>query len=134
MRNISKTNKPSKREIYYFRQRQKNRIFQGVAARFAELAEKEGLTQKELALRTKKDKAVVNRLLSGPGNWTLETLSDLLLAMGSEMSLEVVPFIAEQPSMKNLLIYNTFELTRPLAKTRIGFQYEQKEARLPSVA
>ena len=39
------------------------------------------VTQAELARRLGKDPAWVNRRLGAPGNWTLETVSDLLFAI-----------------------------------------------------
>jgi hypothetical protein len=93
------------RDMYYFRQRQKNKVFQQMTQRFYELARNEGLTQKELALRARKDPARVNRLMSAPGNFTLDTISDLLLAMGAEMTHEVVSFAQyKQPAQSANLI------------------------------
>lgn len=40
-----------------------------------------GITQAELARRLGKGTDVVCRWLSGPGNWTLDTMSDLLFAI-----------------------------------------------------
>lgn len=91
MANILGRNPVSERELYYFRQRLKNRIFQSAIAFFAEKAESQGLTKREVALRLSKDPAQITRWFSGPGNWTLETVSDLLLAMDSELDCRIEP-------------------------------------------
>jgi Helix-turn-helix len=90
MANISNRQPFNEREIFYFRQRYKNRVFQSVVAFFAAQAEERGLTKRELAIRLGKDPAQISRWLSGPGNWTLDTVSDLLLVMKAEMSDEIV--------------------------------------------
>jgi transcriptional regulator with XRE-family HTH domain len=76
---------PSERDIVYFRTRCRNRFYQAVVAYFAAQAQHKGLTQVELAKLLGKDAAQINRWLSGPGNWTLDTISDLLLAMNAEL-------------------------------------------------
>src|SRR3990167_9383585 len=76
-------------DIEYFRERQRNNIYQAVISHFAKKAE-EGLTKKEVAEILKKDPAQITRWLSGPGNLTLDTISDLFLAMGAEMKHEVI--------------------------------------------
>ncbi|MEJ1965144.1 MAG: helix-turn-helix transcriptional regulator [Gammaproteobacteria bacterium] len=76
---------PSERDIFYFRTRCRNRFYQAVVAYFALQAQEKGLTQAELAKLLGKDAAQINRWLSGPGNWTLDTISDLLLAMNAEL-------------------------------------------------
>lgn len=88
MDNTSKTNvkRLTEREIFYFRQRNRNKIFQSIVAHFAEEAANNGLTKRELAHRLGKDPAQITRWFSGPGNWTLDTVSDLLLAMDRELS------------------------------------------------
>lgn len=45
-----------------------------------------GLDQQWLADRLGKDKSRVSRLLKGPGNWTLDTVGDLLEAMGGRLT------------------------------------------------
>ena len=72
----------SKDDLYYFRQRNRNRIFAAVIARFTQLVETKGLTKREVAFRLGKEPSQITRWLSGPSNWTLDTFSDLLLAMG----------------------------------------------------
>ena len=91
MANTSQTSALTEREIFYFRQRYRNRVFQSVIAFFATQAEETGLTKRELARRLAKDPAQITRWFSGPGNWTLDTVSDLLLAMGAEMGHAIVP-------------------------------------------
>jgi transcriptional regulator with XRE-family HTH domain len=80
----TKTEAKSARDVYYYRRRLKNRIFARLAAFFAEEAKRTGLTKKDLAERLNKDPAQITRWLSGPSNLTLDTLSDLLLAMDAE--------------------------------------------------
>lgn len=101
--NILTGNKITPRDIFYFRQRQKSKVFHSVLASFVELAKSKGLTKKELAKRLNKDPAQLTRWFSGPGNWTLDTISDLLLAMGAEMKHEIVPINdGEQKSVTEL--------------------------------
>jgi len=90
MINISRVEPISAREIFYFRQRQKNKVFQSVLEYFVSLAEKGQITKKELAEKLGKDPAQITRWFNAPGNWTLDTISDLLLAMGAEMKHEVM--------------------------------------------
>jgi hypothetical protein len=80
------------RLIAYHQQRAKNRAFEEVIAFFARRAEYSGMTKKEIADRLGKDPSQITRWLSGPGNWTLETISDLLVAMDAEMEFSVIAF------------------------------------------
>jgi hypothetical protein len=59
-------------------------VFAKLIAKFADKAERYGLTKAKLARLTDKDPAQVNRALSLPSNMTIETLSDFALAMGCE--------------------------------------------------
>lgn len=74
-----------KSEIAYFRERQKNKVFAEVMAFFEKMAIDHNLSKKDLASALGKDPAQITRWLSGPSNWTLDTVSDLLLAMNAEM-------------------------------------------------
>lgn len=69
--------------IAYFRERNRNRVHDMVLKAFKE----SGLTQAQLARRLGKRTDVVCRWLGAPGNWTLDTVSDLLLAIeGQELN------------------------------------------------
>jgi transcriptional regulator with XRE-family HTH domain len=81
-----------RRDIAYYRQRQKNRVFTALTAFFAEEAERGRITKKELARKLGKDPAQITRWLSAPSNFELDTLSDILLAMGAEMDHEIIRF------------------------------------------
>lgn len=70
----------------YFRGRNRWRIYEVVLREF----QKSGLTQADLARRMGKRPEVVSRLLGAPGNWGLDTVSDLLFAIsGGEPSYGV---------------------------------------------
>jgi hypothetical protein len=63
--------------IAFFRQRNKNRVHSLVVKAMKEC----GVTQAELARRLGRRPDVVCRWIGAPGNWTLDTVSDLLFAI-----------------------------------------------------
>jgi hypothetical protein len=70
-------------KLAYFQERLRNNIYHFVLTKFHE-KEREGLTKALLARRLGSDPAVVSRLLGAPGNWTLDTISNLLLGIAAE--------------------------------------------------
>ena len=85
-------------DISYFQQRQRNRVFEQVIRHFAEKAESEHITKKHLAQKLGKDPSQITRWLAAPTNWTLDTISDLLLAMDAEMNFQIAPFSEQKIS------------------------------------
>jgi hypothetical protein len=97
MENTSKQDKAlSRRDLAYYRRRQQNRVFAKLAAFFANEAEHGRITRKEIAEKLSKDPAQITRWLSTPSNLTLDTISDLLLAMNAEVDHQIVRF-ADRP-------------------------------------
>lgn len=78
----------SRKQVGYYRARLRSRVHQLVLGQYRKLEEK-GLTRAELARRLHKRPEVITRLLGAPGNWTLDTISDLLLGMGYEPDLSL---------------------------------------------
>jgi hypothetical protein len=76
-------------KLEYFRARLQSRFHQIVLAEFLRQEDALGLTQAELARRIGRGADQVNRWLGAPGNWTLQTVSDLLLGMASEPELAI---------------------------------------------
>lgn len=74
-------------DIAYYRERQRNRIFEAVWVEFASQAESNGLTKKIIAARLGKNPSQITRWFSGPANWQFDTASDLFLAMDCEMTI-----------------------------------------------
>lgn len=85
------------RDVFYYRKRLKNRIFMRLALFFSEENERTGITKKDIARRLKKDPAQISRWLSGPSNLTLETLSDLLLALDAEADPPLIVRFRDRP-------------------------------------
>src|SRR3979409_931840 len=92
MENTSKLNPIKRPDVSYFRQRQKNRVFTSLVELFAQEAASRGVTKKQLAETLSKDPSQITRWLSAPSNFELDTLSDLLLALGAEMDHKIVSF------------------------------------------
>jgi DNA-binding phage protein len=64
---------------------------------FERLANDGRLNQSRIAERLGLSRARVSRMLSSPGNWTLDTVGDLLLAMNARITRVDVEMISEIP-------------------------------------
>jgi predicted XRE-type DNA-binding protein len=73
---------------YYFRQRQQNRLYDVVIRAI----EEEHIRRKNIAEKLGIPPSQVTRLLSGPANWTIDTISDLLFAIDAELDFSIVRF------------------------------------------
>ena len=78
----------------YFRDRLRDKLHELVLTEFLQQSKDGRITKAQLAQRIGKDMDQVTKLLGAPGNWTLDTVSDLLLALGAKLSLSV-SYIAE---------------------------------------
>jgi hypothetical protein len=92
MANISKLEEVKNRDLFYYRQRSKNRVFEALTAFFAEEAERRGVTKRDIAESLHRDPAQITRWLTVPSNLTVESISDLLLSLGAEMDYSVGRF------------------------------------------
>jgi hypothetical protein len=92
MENTSKLPALSDRDIFYYRQRSKNRLFEALTSFFAEEAERRGITKRDIAECLRRDPALITRWLSAPSNLTIDTVSDFLLSLGAEMDYAVARF------------------------------------------
>lgn len=98
MKSSTKNDPKPIREFAYYQQRYRNRVFSKLVAFIAEQAQKQKITRKDIAERIRKDPAHISRLLSNAGNLTLDTISDLLLALDAEAEPpEIVLFKDRRP-------------------------------------
>lgn len=71
-------------KLTYFRGRLTNHVHALVIEEFDRLAKTGKISKAQLAKRLGREPAQVTRWLGLPGNWTIETFSDLMLGMGQE--------------------------------------------------
>ena len=71
----------------YFRAKTRRHIHGVVLERFMELSDDDKISRATLAKRLGVGRAQITRWISSPGNWTFDTLSDLLLAMSCQASV-----------------------------------------------
>ena len=76
--------------LAYYNQRLRNRVFAEVLRAIDNEIAAGRITRANIARRLGKNPSQVSRWLSGPGNWTLDTVSDLLTAIESELDTRVV--------------------------------------------
>ena len=84
MTSSTKNGAKSVRDVAYYRQRYQNRVFAKIVAFIKGEAEREKITKKAMAEKLGMDPGQLSRLLNHPSNLTLDTISDLLLAMDAE--------------------------------------------------
>ena len=80
------------RDIAYARHRLRTRIFEEVLQAFVERHREDGTTKADLAQALGCERSQITRWLSGPGNWTINTISDLMLALRTELELGRIRF------------------------------------------
>ena len=68
--------------IGYFDGAVQSEAHEAVLNAFLKMAEEEGITRSFVARRLNKPREQITRWLGGPGNWTLDTLTNLALAIG----------------------------------------------------
>lgn len=78
----------------YLRARNKARVYELVLKEF----QRSKVSQADLARRMNKGSDAVCRLLSAPGNWTLDTISDLLFAISGAEPQYGLAYPLDQPS------------------------------------
>ena len=86
--------------LAYFRERFRDRLYELVVSEFLKKERAGQLTRAELARRIGRKPQQISRWLGAPGNWTLETVSDLLLAI-SKAELEFKLWSLEDRAAKN---------------------------------
>lgn len=78
----------------YLRERFRNELYDFILTKYLSESETRGLTKAKLARRLNCDPGRLNKLLGAPGNWTLGTVSDLLVGISGEV---LVPQSAKVP-------------------------------------
>jgi len=98
MKSSTRNEPKTTRDLAYYRQRYRNRVFSKLVSFIAEQSERKKLTKKDIAERLNKDPGQISRLLNQPGNLTLDTISDLLLAFDAEAEPpEIILFEDRRP-------------------------------------
>jgi hypothetical protein len=79
-------------DVSYYRQRTRNRAWEAVVTALDRAHDINSTKRKDIADYLGVPPSQISRWLSGPSNWTLDTITDLLLAAGCEMDFQPVRF------------------------------------------
>ncbi len=71
-------------KLAYFQARSRYNLYDYIVKKFKEMEREQGLTKAELARRIGCKPEQITRRLGAPGNWTLDTISDLLIGIAGE--------------------------------------------------
>jgi hypothetical protein len=71
----------------YFRAATRRHVYGVVLDRFMDVSERNGFSRADMARKLRARPEQITRWLSSPSNWTLDTLSDLLLSLSCRVNL-----------------------------------------------
>lgn len=106
-REILSCEKLSQYAMTYFQERLRNRLHDLVLKEYLAQSKKRGIKKSHIAARLGKSPAQITRWLGSPGNWTLSTVSDLLLAMGCEPELAIARIVKSNGDSRPASSQNT---------------------------
>ncbi|MGE8126042.1 helix-turn-helix domain-containing protein [Methylobacterium sp. NPDC080182] len=93
--------------LVYLQERLRSRVYDAVMMEFEKASIENALTQAKLARRLGRRPEQITRWLSSPGNWTLDTISNLLAAInGKELVAETkyIPGIDTQKLFESSIL------------------------------
>jgi hypothetical protein len=99
--------------LAYFESRAMHDWYDFVVSKFLAQEKAGRLSRAQLARRTHKSPAVISRLLSSPSNWTLATLSNLLIAICGEESVPTAKQAFDAPKPMDAPAWFTQSKNRP---------------------
>lgn len=109
--------------LAYFRERFKNNLHSEFLSLFLALEKERKITRAELARRIDKEPAQITRYLGAPGNWTIDTVSDLFLAMGYEPKVEYSQLFSKEQAKAKPTV-NLLTLKKAAAKSTLFIMKE----------
>lgn len=98
MKSSTKSAAKTAREISYYRQRYRNRVFSKLVSFITEQAQQNHVTKKDVAELLGKDPGLISRILNQPSNLTLDSISDLLLAFDAEAEPPDIVLFKDRPA------------------------------------
>jgi hypothetical protein len=99
-------------KLGYFRGRLSNRLHELVLDLFSELEREGKITRAELARRIGRAPEQITRWFGGVGNVTTDTISDLLLGMGYELTLNAVNLLEQRDTESESLNLNYLSINQ----------------------
>lgn len=118
-----------KGKLAFFQERFRDHLYELVVSEFLKREQAGVLTKAAVAHRLGKDPSQITRWLGAPGNWELDTVSDLLLAIAqAEPAISLTPLaekaasvVARHTADPNIKIatLNLKELNRPLTRSTV---------------
>lgn len=100
---MKNTSKISQRDIRFARRFLRNQVYTELLGLFAEKAQSEALTKSRIAASLDRDPSQITRWFAEPSNLELDTISDLLVAIGGEMTISVSPAAEDQVDLEEFM-------------------------------
>lgn len=103
-----------KGKLAFFQERFRDHLYELVVSEFLKREQTGALTKAAVAQRLGKDPSQITRWLGAPGNWELDTVSDLLLAIAqAEPAISLTPLAAKAVSVARA------DLNSPLTRSTV---------------